>query len=337
MRVQPRLRPPIPRIPTLALALAAALAFLTPGTTPSASAQVLVKGKGVEITQAELDDAFITLRGAMAAQGRPFPEQQRAVFERQLLEKLALTEILMSKATAADKSKAREKVSKILTEERARAKSEARFEAQIRAAGLSPATFEAQLLERATCEEVMDRELRPQLGVTPQKVREFYDRNAAEFQQPERIKLQQIVLSFRNASGGAITDAEKTEKKSIAQQLVDRARKGEDFAALVKQYSDDPAGRERGGDYIFPIGKMVPEFESAVLSLKTNQVSDIISTPYAFHIVKLLERLPGEQTPFEKLADQIQMRLELEATQAKLPEFQKQLFDAAGVQFTPAP
>lgn len=302
-----------------------------------ADSHVLARGKGVEVTQSELDDAFVNLRGAMAAQGRAFPEQQRAVFERQLLEKLMLTKILMSKATDTDKSKAKEKVTKILAEQRVRAKSEARFEAQIRAAGLSPATFEAQLLERATCEEVMDRELRPQLGVTPEKIREFYDKNVAEFRQPERLRLQQVVLSFRGAGGGAITDTEKAEKKSIGTQLVERARKGEDFVALVKQYSDDPAGRDRGGEYVFPVGKMVPEFEVAVLGLGTNTVSDVITTPYAFHIVKILERLPGEQTPFEKLSDQIQLRLELEATQAKLPEFQKRMFETAGVEFPPNP
>ncbi len=318
---------------TLRCSIALILLALLPCTGTAADARVLARGKGAEVTQAELDEAFINLRGAMAAQGRKFPEQQRAVFERQLLEKLVLTKLLMSKATDTDKTKAKEKVNKILAEERARAKSEARFEAQIRAAGLSPASFEAQLLERATCEEVMDRELRPQLGVTPEKVREFYDKNADDFRQPERLRLLQIVLSMRNPSGAALTEAEKAEKKTVGSQLVARARKGEDFVALVKQYSDDPAGRERGGEYVFPVGKMVPEFEVAVSGLATNQISDVIVTPYAFHIVKPIERLPGEQTPFEKLSEQIQLRLELEATQAKLPEFQKKMFEAAGVQF----
>jgi parvulin-like peptidyl-prolyl isomerase len=271
----------------------------------------------------------------MAAQGRTFPEQQRAVFERQLLEKLVLTKLLMSKASEADKSLAKEKVGKILAEERARAKSEARFEAQIRAAGLSPATFENQLLERAICEEVMERELRPQLGVTPESIRAFYDKNAAELQQPERLRLLQIVLSLRNPNGNPMPETEKAEKKTLGGQLVTRARKGEDFEALVKQYSDDPAGRERGGEYIFPVGKMVPEFETAVRGMSTNQISDLITTPYAYHIVKMLERLPGEQTPFEAVSERIKLRLELEATQALLPDYQKKLFQAANVQFEP--
>ncbi|MGE3309301.1 MAG: peptidylprolyl isomerase [Limisphaerales bacterium] len=315
------------------LTLIAVASLWQPLAGIAADSRVLARGKGIEVTQAELDEAFINLRGAMAAQGRSFPEQQRATFERQLLEKLVLTKLLMSKATDADKEKAKEKVARILSEERARAKSEARFEAQIRAAGLSPASFEAQLIERATCEEVMDRELRPQLGVTAEKIREYYDAHAEEFRQPERLRLLQIVLSHRNSAGGALTEAEKTEKRALGDRLVERARRGEDFASLVKQYSDDPAGRERGGEYVFPVGKMVPEFEFAVLGLATNQISDLITTPYAFHVVKPLERLPGEQTPFEKLSDQIKLRLELEATQARLPEFQKQLFESAAVQF----
>jgi len=315
--------------------LAFLILALLPCTGSAADSRVLARGKGAEVTQAELDDAFVNLRGAMAAQGRKFPEQQRAVFERQLLEKLVLTKLLMSKAIGSDKAKAKEKVTKILTEERTRAKSDARFEAQIRAAGLSPASFEAQLLERATCEEVMDRELRPQLGITPEKIREFYDKNAEDFRQPERLRLLQIVLSFRNPSGAALTEAEKAEKKGLGSKLVERARQGDDFVALVKQYSDDPAGRERGGEYVFPVGKMVPEFEVAVIGLATNQISDVIVTPYAFHIVRPIEKLAGEQTSFEKLSEQIRLRLELEATQAKLPEYQKKMFEAANVQFEP--
>lgn len=297
------------------------------------AAAALASGKGVNVTQEQLDDAFINLRATLATQGKNVPESQRPALEQQLVEKLALTQILLGKANDEDRQRAKEKVEKLVTEEKGKAKTQARFEAQIRASGMSPESFEKQLNERAICEEVLDRELRPRLGVTGEKVKGFYDANAGEFKQPERLRLQQVVFALRSPSGTPMTEIEKKEKRDLAEQLVARARKGEDFAALARQYSDDPAGRERGGEYLFPVGRMVPEFEAAVLPLATNDVSNVIPTPYSYHIVKLLQRMPGEVVPFESVTNQIRMRLELEATQALLPEYQKQLFKEAGVEF----
>jgi parvulin-like peptidyl-prolyl isomerase len=296
--------------------------------------EVLARGKGVEVTQAQLDEAFINLRATLAAQGRTIPEPQRETMERQLTEKLALTQLLLGKATAKDRTVATEKAQKLIREQKARARSDALFEAQIRAAGLSLDTFEKQLLERAICEEVLDRELRPLLKITPEKVRGYYDQHPEEFRQPERIRLQQVVLSIRQPGGADVSDAEKMEKRILAQRLLERLRKGEDIQKIAREYSDDPAGRDRDGEYVFPIGRIVPELESAILALPTNKISDVIATPYGYHIVKVLERLPGDVVPFDQLAARITQRLELEATEAILPDYQKKLFEEAGVQFT---
>lgn len=317
------------RIVAVLLALAGCASL----TAEAAVTNILARGKTFAITQDQLDEAFINLRATMAVQGRDIPEAQRAVMEKQLLEKLVLTQILLGKATDADRTAAQEKVAKLIAAEKAKAKSQARFEAQVRAAGMSPEVFEKQLGERAICEEVLDREIRPKLGITPEKVRSFYDANPGNFRQPERIRLRQVVFSLRSPSGVELSETDRAEKKALASRLVERLRKGEDFATLARDFSDDPAGRERGGEYIFPVGRMVPEFELGISSLTTNTVSDVIVTPFGYHVVKVIERLPGEQIPFETVEPQIRTRMEIEATQALLPEYQKSLFAEAGVEF----
>ncbi|MDO8348601.1 MAG: peptidylprolyl isomerase [Planctomycetota bacterium] len=305
------------------------------GPYPEALAQdkLMARGKEVQVTQEQLDDAFVVFRATLAAQGRQVPEAQRAQIERQLVEKLALTRILVGKATDADRAAAREKSDKLLSAEKEKAKSQARYEAQVRALGLAPEVFEKQLLERAICEEVLDRELRPKLGITPDKVRAFYDQNTARFKQPDRVRLRQVVMSLRNTAGGDLSDAEKAERRSLAERIVERTRKGETLEQLARQYSDDPPGRERGGEYIFPVGRMIPEFETAVLALPTNSVSSVITTPNALHVVEVIERIPSELVPFDKVETQIREGLELEETAKQLPIFQKQLFQEAGIEF----
>ncbi len=295
---------------------------------------MLARGKGVEVTQDQLDQAFINLRATLAAKGGNVPESQRAEIEKQLTQKIALTQILLGKATEVDRKSAADKVKRLVDEQRAKAGSQSRFEFEIRAAGLSPKTFEKDLLERAVCEEVLDRELRPRLGVTPQKIRSYYDEHSNEFRQPERVRLQQVVLSKRSPEGGELSPDQVQEKQGLAQKLLERLKNGEPVASIARQYSDDPAGREHDGEYVFPVGRMVPELEGAVLTMPTNQLSGIISTPYAFHIVKVLERFPGDLVAFDSVTNRIAVALELQATQEALPAYQQQLFEEAGVKFS---
>jgi len=82
---------------------------------------------------------------------------------------------------------------------------------------------------------------------------------------------------------------EDARKKSEA--LLARARKGEDFAKLASENSDDPGSKDKGGEYdFFGHGKMVPEFEKAAFALKPGEISDLVETQFGFHIIKLEER-----------------------------------------------
>ena len=83
----------------------------------------------------------------------------------------------------------------------------------------------------------------------------------------------------------------KEEARKKSQLLLDRVRKGEDFAKLAEQNSDDPGSTANGGEYgFFGRGKMVTEFENAAFALKPGEVSDLVETQFGFHIIKVEER-----------------------------------------------
>lgn len=100
------------------------------------------------------------------------------------------------------------------------------------------------------------------------------------------------------------------EKRAKAQGILDRAKAGEDFAALANEFTEDPGnkdskGVQQGGFYPDnPKGKMVPEFENAALALEPGQISpDLVQTDYGFHIIKLEKKgisddpnLKGQET-----------------------------------------
>lgn len=87
------------------------------------------------------------------------------------------------------------------------------------------------------------------------------------------------------------TDEQKKEIHKEMEKILKRAKSGEDFAKLAKEYSEDPGSKNNGGLYSnFEKGQMVPSFEKAAFTVPVGEISDIIETPYGYHILKVIDR-----------------------------------------------
>jgi len=102
---------------------------------------------------------------------------------------------------------------------------------------------------------------------------------------PEKVQIAHI---FRNPRK---SETIKLKFKKFAESLLDSIKNGADFAALAKQYSEDPGSALQGGDLGFvKRGVFYPEFESVAFALNENEISNVIESPVGFHIVQLLEK-----------------------------------------------
>jgi peptidyl-prolyl cis-trans isomerase C len=325
----------------ISIGLQAAEATKQPAPKPAAAStqlfpdDVLCKGKGVEIKRSELDEAFLQFKANLNARGQTLPQDRRELVESQLLDRLVVTHLLLGQATDEDRKKARTAADKFVASTKEQAGSEESFSRQLGAMNFTPAQFDAQVLERAVCEEVVDRELKSKVSVTDEQIKKYYEENGQQFERPETVRAAHILLSTRDPiTNQELSEEKKKEKKQQMEKILERVRKGEDFAALAKEFSDDPGSKNKGGEYTFGRGQMMPEFESTAFSLKTNQVSDVVTTSFGFHIIKLHERIPAQKLELAKVKDDLKEQLSrFEVQEKMLPEFLKKLKQNATLEY----
>jgi peptidyl-prolyl cis-trans isomerase C len=292
---------------------------------------IIAKGKNVSVTRGEFDEALIGIKATASARGQVIPPEQLALVEQQVLDRLIQIQLLLAKATDADKAAGKQLGEKRLTEIKARSGSEEAFERQLKSVGMTHDDLVSKITEESTAETVIKRELKA--DVTAEDAKKFYDENPARFEEPEMVRASHILIGTRDpAAGSDLPDDKKAEKRKLAEDLLKRARAGEDFAALAKEYSEDPGSKDKGGEYTFPRGKMVPEFEAAAFSLEPDQVSDIVTTTYGYHIIKLSEKLPAKKVEFEKVVDDLKEGLTQQELQKQLPDYLAKLRADAGVE-----
>jgi len=295
--------------------------------------EVVAKGKGVSIKRSQLDDAMVSIKSTFAARGQDVPPDEMHHLEQQVLDRLIQVQILLQKATDQDKATGKDVCQKRMEAFRTRAGSEEAFTRQLKSVGTTPEELQSKMAEESTAEAVLERELN--IKVSDDAVKKFYDENPSKFEQPEMVRASHILISTRDEANKELPADQKSAKRKKAEDVLKRARAGEDFAKLAKENSDDPGSKDKGGEYQFARGQMVPEFETAAFSLKTNQISDIVTTTYGFHIIKLSEKIPAKKIELAKVSPDVKEFLkqeEMKKHQQDLQTYLDKLKKDAGVE-----
>jgi parvulin-like peptidyl-prolyl isomerase len=323
----------------------------TNGNSPAATTAlfddpVIAKGNGFEIKRSELDEVMMGIKSAAAARGQTIPPAQLTQFGSQLLDRLIQDQLLLQKATDMDRTNGVQKAGLQINLLLERFGSQEALERQMKAVGMTFAELRSKITQENIAQAVKTRELN--VTVTDAEAKQFYDNptNLADFEQPEMVQVRHILsLTMDPVTHAPLTADQQQAKRKQIDDLLKRIRGGEDFAALAKQYSEDPASKDNGGEMpAFARGQMAPEFEAAAFSLTNNQVSDVITTAYGYHIIKLLDKTPAKKlalTDKVSLSDttvaaRIKDFLTQQKTEKLAPAYLEKLKKAADVQILDA-
>ena len=300
---------------------------------------VIVKAKGLAIKRSELDQALIGLKASASARGQTIPPAQLAAFEQQILQRLIQVALLNNKATDADKAAGKEVADKRVAEIKGRFATEEMLDTQLKSIGLTREELSSKMTEEAIAEAVLKREIKT--DVTDDSIKKYYDEHPTRFEEPETVRVQHVLLSIKDPQDTNpdprqqrdLPEDKKQAKRKQAEDIMKRARAGEDFTKLAETYSEDPGVKVNKGEYKFSQDDpFVPEFKTAAFALTNNQVSDIVTTMFGYHIIKLLEKTPAKKVDFTEVKDNLKESLTQQAIQKQLPDYIDKLQKDAGVQ-----
>ena len=176
--------------------------------------------------------------------------------------------------------------------------------------GLIYEDFKQNLRDSFLTQWVIQREVGSHIQVTPDEIKAYYDQHQQELEQPEGVRLQQILISTEGKS-----EEEVPALRQKAEEVLARAKAGDDFAELARQNSDDVSASQGGNVGFIEADSLSPEIAAAIASLQRNEISDIIETRYGLMILKVLARTQAGVPPLAEAESTIHERLYLERIQ----------------------
>lgn len=133
------------------------------------------------------------------------------------------------------------------------------------------------------------------------KINDYYNEHMSEYIKEEQIRASHILVKVAEGTNAQDKAALKEKAVKIRERL-----KTEDFATVAKSESDDVGTKEKGGDLdFFPYGNMVEEFSKAAFALKPGEMSDVVESPFGFHIIKQTDRKPKVERKLEDASAEI--------------------------------
>jgi len=183
--------------------------------------------------------------------------------------------------------------------------SQGQLEEALRQQGLDAKTYRAQIRDEMQRAQLINREIRGKVNVTPEEVERYYEAHLSEYAKDPEVTVSHIML--RLAANAPADEVERVEAR--AAEIHARLDKGESFEDAARQYSEDPAAESGGKLGTFKEGSMLDALDKATRDLKVGEYSEPVRSEVGVHIVRLDERSTATHQPLAGLADDIKERL----------------------------
>jgi parvulin-like peptidyl-prolyl isomerase len=259
------------------------------------------------ILASEVEEKAAPMLADASKIGDPAKRAARATaLRREVLDRLIDDELILQQATDLKLSVTNEQVDQSIEEiKKQNSLDDDQLKEALRGQGMSMAGYRADLKRQLLRYRVLNIAVGSRVSISDEEVKGYYERHMKDGGNVQ-VRASHIFVAIPDGADAATV----AEKQAWAKKLLDRAKGGEDFAKLAKQYSDDAATRGDGGD-LGMFGKdMLPKaIEEIVFSMQPGELAGPVRADRGFHVIKLISRKVGDAKPLSAMQDDIRIQL----------------------------
>jgi peptidyl-prolyl cis-trans isomerase C len=285
-----------------------------PKPVPTQLPDVVARVNGQDVKKDDFERMIHTLE---TRAGQPVPPDRRDEILRGALDQLVIYTLLSQESKARGIKVEDSEIDAKMQQLRGQFPTQAAFEQALKDRKMTVEGLRKDAFVDLSVTKLMDAEVATIPGPSDAEAKDFYTKNPDRFKEEESVRASHILIRVDpNADAAA-----RAKAKATIDSVLKKAKAGEDFGKLAQQYSQDGSAAQGGDLNFFPKGQMVPEFSNVAFSLKKDQISNVVTTQFGYHIIKLTDRKPGRVVPFEEAQAQIKQFLEGQKKQQHADSF----------------
>ena len=247
----------------------------------------------------------------------PIPPDRRNEILRKILDDLVTYTMLKQEATARNIVVADAEIDQQLAVMKQEARTEAAFAKALADRKMTMERLRSDAKTQLAISKMMSAQVASATPATDADAKTFYEKNPDKFKRGESVRASHILIRVSEKA----PEEEKQKARARIDAVLKRARSGEDFAVLAREHSQDGSAAQGGDLNYFVKGRMVQPFDQVAFSLKNNEISDVVTTEFGYHIIKVVDHKPAGPVPFDEVSDNIKQYLSEQKKQETAKSF----------------
>lgn len=280
-----------------------------------AGQDTVARVNGVAISSLELKRASKVMLSGQ--RGMEPSADQRKESDKQALTQLVSAELLYQAGQKLEVKDIEKQVDNKLAQGKARFANDQDFTKAMKELDMDEKVLRDYTRRDLIITNFIEKTIVPAVKVSEDDARKFYDQNPDKFTKGESVKASHILLGVDQKAGAEDKKAAREKAEKLRKELV----AGADFAALAKGNSTCPSSQQGGDLGYFGKGQMVPAFEKAAFALKPGEISDVVETPFGYHIIKVTDKKAAEKVEFKEARPRIEDFLKNQKVGAAVNEY----------------
>jgi peptidyl-prolyl cis-trans isomerase SurA len=210
------------------------------------------------------------------------------------------------------------------------------LEKAAQAQGVSFEDFKQNMRNQIITQQVIGKEVGSRLVISKEDEKKFYDDHKSDLDQPEQVRLSEILVSTDKKPNDNRDDAQVLQAaQTKADGLLDQIKKGAKFDEVAKKDSDGPTAAQGGDLGYFKRGTLAKELEDKTFAMKPGDISDVIRTKQGFIILKVTEHRDAGIPPLNQIEARIQDAVYMQKLQPALRDYLTKLREDAFIDTKP--